>query len=92
MKERYDIEWTSRILQASKLVPFWDPFAVWMNINKYPKIWNEITYPFPIFSGYTVKFWELVSNIISHFTEHVIIYPCERLIHISKGVLYAAFW
>ena len=37
------------------------------------KVWVEITYPFPNFSGATVEVWEWVSNFIPHFTGHVII-------------------
>ena len=35
------------------------------------KVWDEITYQFPNFSG---DVWEWVSNL--HFTGHVIAYPC----------------
>ena len=28
------------------------------------------------FNGATVEVWEWISNTISHFTRHVIIYPC----------------
>ena len=43
------------------------------------KVWYEITYPFPSFNGATVEVWEWMSNFISHFTGHVITYPCWDL-------------
>ena len=35
----------------------------------------EITYLFPNFNGATVEVWEWISNFISHFIGHVIVYP-----------------
>ena len=29
-------------------------------------MWDEITYPFPNFNGYTVEVWEYVSNFIGY--------------------------
>ena len=43
------------------------------------EVWDEITYPFPNFNGYTIEVWEWVSNIISHFLIDVVIYPCWDL-------------
>ena len=31
------------------------------------KAWSGITYPFPIFNGYTVEIWEWISNFTPHF-------------------------
>ena len=39
------------------------------------KVWDEITYPFPNFNGFTVEVWEWVSNFIQHFIMDVITYP-----------------
>ena len=35
-------------------------------------VWDEITFPFPIFSGSTVEVWEWISNFISRFIMDVI--------------------
>ena len=40
------------------------------------KVRGKINYPFPNFNGGTVEVWELINNFISHFTGHVITYPC----------------
>ena len=37
-------------------------------------MWDEITYPFPNFNGYTVEVWEWISNFISHLIGPVITY------------------
>ena len=42
-------------------------------------MWDEITYPFPNFNGYTVEVWEWMNNFILHFIKHVITYPCWDL-------------
>ena len=34
-------------------------------------VWDEITYPFPNFNGFTVEVWEWISNFILYFTGHV---------------------
>ena len=39
------------------------------------KMWDEITYQFPNFNGYTVEVWEWISNFISHIIMDVITYP-----------------
>ena len=41
------------------------------------KMWDEITYPFPNFSGSTVEVWEWISNFMPHIKMDVIIYPAE---------------
>ena len=43
------------------------------------KVWYEITWPFPNFSGATFEHYEWMSNFIPHFTGHVITYPCWDL-------------
>ena len=37
-------------------------------INLNPSIGDEITYSFPNFNGWTVEFWEWISDFILHFT------------------------
>ena len=39
-------------------------------------MWDDITYPFPNFNGAAVEAWELINNVISHFTGRMIIYSC----------------
>ena len=56
------------------------------------KVWDEITYPFPNFNGYTVEVWEWISNFIPHFTGHMITYPCLKLIHCNNNVCGASFF
>ena len=45
-------------------------------ITKYYEVWDEIINPFPNFNDATVDVWQWISNFISDFTGHVIIYPC----------------
>ena len=40
------------------------------------EVWDVITYPFPNFNGATVEVWEWIINFTTHFTGHVISYPC----------------
>ena len=56
----------------------------WFNFNHnmdrliYPlQIRVEITYTFPNCNGVTVEVMALISNLIPHFTGHVIVYPCQ---------------
>ena len=39
-------------------------------------MWDEITYPFLNFNGATVEVLEWMNNVIPHFTDHVITFPC----------------
>ena len=55
----------------------------WINFNQawisnyiHYKMWDEIIYPFSNFTSCTVEVWEWISNLISHFTGHVITYTC----------------
>ena len=48
----------------------------WISNHIHPKVWAEITYPFLNFNSVTVEVWEWISNLIPHFTGHVITYPC----------------
>ena len=56
----------------------------WINFNLtrisnyiHWNMWDEITYPFPNFNGVTVEVWEWISNVIPHFTRHVIFIHVE---------------
>ena len=42
----------------------------------YHKVWDRISYPFPDFNGAAIAVWKWMSNLIPHFTGHVITYPC----------------
>ena len=39
-------------------------------------VWDEITYPFSNFNDATMEVRAWINNFISHFTEHMIAYPC----------------
>ena len=40
------------------------------------KMWDEIIYPFSNINSKAMEVWEWTSYFISHFTVHVITYPC----------------
>ena len=54
----------------------------WINFNPrlensiHYQMWDENTYSFPNFSGWTVEVWEWISNFIPHFIGHVITFRC----------------
>ena len=54
----------------------------WINFNPsmdsyiHYNVWHQITYLFTNLIDATVEVWELISHFISHFTGHVITYPC----------------
>ena len=48
----------------------------WISNYVHDKVWNEMTYTLPNFSGCTVEVWEWISNFIPHFTGHMIAYSC----------------
>ena len=50
------------------------------------KVWGEITHPFPNFNGAISEVCEWISNFTSHFSGHVITYPCwdKMLIRVNK--------
>ena len=52
------------------------PLLTWISNHTHHNVWDEITYPFLNFNGATVEVWELISNFIPHFTEHMVTYPC----------------
>ena len=47
--------------------------------NVWKALWDEITYPFPNFYGWTVEVGEWISNFIPHSIMDVNIYPCLDL-------------
>ena len=59
--------------------------AAWVNNYIHYQVWDEITYPIPKLDGCTTvplkfgngisDFWEKISDLISHFSGHVITYP-----------------
>ena len=44
----------------------------WISNHMPSKVWDEITYPFPIFNSCTVEVWEWISNFIPHFIMDII--------------------
>ena len=59
-----------------------DPFIsmiylipAWIRNHMPSKVCDEITQPFPNFNGWTVEFWEWISNFITFFIIVVITYP-----------------
>ena len=57
-------------LQISISIP------AWMSKYTHYKVWDEITYQFPNFIGCNIEVWGWISNLIQHFTGHVITYLC----------------
>ena len=54
-------------------------------------MWDEITYPFLNFNGFTVEVLEWISNFISHCIGHAITYPwC--LSKLVKGTPVGHYW
>ena len=42
-------------------------FSAWINNHIHQKLFDEITYPFPIFNGAVVDICEWINNLITHF-------------------------
>ena len=62
----------------------WGPLSWQFNINLsmeyiHYKVWDKITYQFPNFTSATIEVWEWISNVISHLSGRMIIYPCWDL-------------
>ena len=60
--------------------PCWTPYKIGTKVTVswnyiHCIVWDEITYPFQNFNGYTVEVWEWISNFIPHFIGRVITYP-----------------
>ena len=53
-----------------------DFIPAWMNYYIHQNVWDEITYPFPNFNGFTVEVWQWISNFIPRFMMDVITYLC----------------
>ena len=49
--------------------------SVWKSNSTIYEAWNEITYPYSNFNGYTVEDSEWISNVIPYFNQQVITYP-----------------
>ena len=45
----------------------------WISKHMSSKLWDEITYPFQNFNGYTVEISERISNFITNYIMDVII-------------------
>ena len=60
-----------RINNIIMLIPAWIS-----NCNDY-KVKDETTYPSPNLNGCTVKVWQWIIDFITHFTGHMIAYPCR---------------
>ena len=63
----------------------------------YKVIWDEITYPFPNFNGFSIEIWKWISDFTPHFTGHVITYPCwnqslSMLIEVTPWVTSLREW
>ena len=46
----------------------------WIRNHMHCKVWDEITFPFPNFNGFTVEVWKWISNMIPHFMMGVTTY------------------
>ena len=60
-----------------KLDEQWPLLPAWITNYIHDKVWDKITYPFLNFNGVTAEVKEWIRNSISHFTVHVITYPCS---------------
>ena len=49
-----------------------------MNDYIHYTVCDEITYPLLNFNCTTIYVWKWINNLVPHFTEHVIIYPCYQ--------------
>ena len=49
---------------------------VWIINYIHYNAWDEIIYPFPNFTGCSVKVSKWIINFIPHFTRRIITYPC----------------
>ena len=47
------------------------------------KVWDEISYPFPNFNGYSIEVWKWISNFIPHHNIYVIPPPPPNQWHFS---------
>ena len=58
------------------------------------KLLDEITYPSLNFNGATIEVWDCISNFISHFTGHVIIFVLTHcgLVDLRKWSILTPYW
>ena len=80
----YLVSFNSIPVYANQLWSFyqWDLFCQmestiiisWMSNYIHYKVWDEVTYSFPNFSGAAVEVWDWKRNFIVHFTGHMITY------------------
>ena len=77
MRQPQQAIWTG----ASKKITFMGPLLlIWVNFNAWisnhmpSNVWDDISYPFPNFNGYTVEVWEW--TIPLHIIIDVITYLC----------------
>ena len=54
----------------------WILIPAWINKYTHDKLWDEIAYPFRNVNGAIVDVCEWICNSNSHFTAHLITYPC----------------
>ena len=83
-----DFIWMKLLIHVpNRMMVSWGPFH-YHSLTLIPErksnyihyiMWHEITYPFPYFNSCTIEVWDGISNLIPHFTEHVITYPCWDL-------------
>ena len=77
------------ILLTQGLFNFYTLKPAWISSHMPSKVWDEINYPFPNFSG-PIKVWLWVSLVSWYFAMNVINNPCMGaiLLHVSKRGLW----
>ena len=60
---------------ATLLITWINLIPTWIRNHMSNKLWDEITYPFPNFSGCTVEVWKRMINFILHFVMDIINSP-----------------
>ena len=77
------------VLLACRLGPLYEQGLIlipaWISNYIHNKMWHAITYPLPNFNGATIEVWELISNLISHFTGHVITSKFQWKMHFKMS-------
>ena len=71
---------TNPVMALLSGVPFinmdWTKFQHGWVVTSVKCVWGEITHLFPNGNSCAAKFWEQISNFITHFITDVITYPC----------------
>ena len=73
----YALRWVKAV--AAMGLFYWHGLTLipaWISNHMPSKVWEEIIYPFPNFNGCIVEVWEEISNFVTHFSGHMITYPC----------------